>query len=32
VKYQAGDGGDLAKGLKQVDKEVNDGLELVNGP
>ncbi|MEZ5191086.1 MAG: extracellular solute-binding protein [Schumannella sp.] len=31
-KYQQGDGGDLAAGLAQVDKEINDALALVTGP
>ena len=31
-KYQQGQGGDLADGLKGVDKEINDALELVSGP
>jgi len=31
-KYQQGDGGDLADGLKGVDKEINDSLSLVSGP
>ena len=31
-KYQQGDGGELADGLKGVDKEINDSLSLVSGP
>jgi multiple sugar transport system substrate-binding protein len=31
-KYQQGNGGDLADGLKQVDKEINDSVALVSGP
>ena len=31
-KYQQGQGGDLAAGLKGVDKDVNDSLSLVSGP
>jgi multiple sugar transport system substrate-binding protein len=31
-KYQQGNGGDLADGLKNVDKEINDALALVSGP
>lgn len=31
-KFQQGDGGDLAEGLAQVDKEINDSLSLVTGP
>ena len=31
-KYQQGDGGDLADGLKKVDKEIDDSLALVSGP
>jgi multiple sugar transport system substrate-binding protein len=31
-KYQQGDGGDLADGLKGVDKTIDDSLSLVDGP
>ena len=31
-KYQQGQGGDLAAGLKGVDKDVDDSLSLVSGP
>lgn len=31
-KFQQGNGGDLAGGLKNVDKEINDALALVSGP
>lgn len=31
-KYQQGDGGDLADGLKGVDTAINDSLALVDGP
>ncbi|UCR89836.1 extracellular solute-binding protein [Mycetocola spongiae] len=32
VKYQSGKGGDLTEGLKGVDKQIDDALDLVNGP
>jgi multiple sugar transport system substrate-binding protein len=31
-KYQAGNGGDLAEGLKGVDKAIDDALSLATGP
>ncbi|MCA0215902.1 MAG: ABC transporter substrate-binding protein [Actinobacteria bacterium] len=31
-KYQSGQVADLAAGLKQVDKEINDAIELTTGP
>jgi multiple sugar transport system substrate-binding protein len=31
-KYQQGKGGDLAAGLKKVDKTIDDSLSLVSGP
>ena len=31
-KYQAGNGGDLTKGLKGVDKAIDDALSLATGP
>ncbi|QPZ37808.1 extracellular solute-binding protein [Paramicrobacterium chengjingii] len=32
TRYQAGDGGDLTKGLAEVDKQINDSIDLVSGP
>ncbi len=32
TKYQSGQGGDLATGLKTVDKQINDAVALTKGP
>ena len=32
LKYQSGKGGDLATGLRKVDKQINDSVDLATGP